>query len=159
MTFKLIGAACVALAAGSTLRTIFIQRRQEECILRQMAAALDTMAREIRWQQRAISDIFSTLSREPVTGKYFSEILEMLNRKIPLQFAWDNTFSASPLIEEVMLNIDLNGDEKQMVTSLERGAALLRGALEERKKQRPEQTKLCTAAALSIAGVLILLLL
>ena len=78
MTFKLIGAACVALAAGSTLRTIFIQRRQEECVLRQMAAALDTMAREIRWQQRAICDIFSTLSKEPVTGKYFSEILEML---------------------------------------------------------------------------------
>ncbi len=159
MTLKLLGAACVALAAGSTLRTIFLQRRREEALLQHMAAALDTMAREIRWKHSRIPDILATLERDVIVGTYFKNIREKMNRKMPLQFAWDNTFSALPIIEEVMLNIDLNGDGTQMETSLTQGAASLRQLLQERKMQRPEQTKLCTAAALSIAGGLILLLL
>ena len=159
MTLKLLGAACVALAAGSTLRTIFLQRRREEELLQHMAAALDTMAREIRWKHSRIPDILATLERDVIVGTYFKNIREKMNRKMPLQFAWDNTFSALPIIEGVMLNIDLNGDGTQMETSLTQGAASLRQLLQERKMQRPEQTKLCTAAALSIAGGLILLLL
>ena len=159
MTLKLLGAACVALAAGSTLRTIFIQRRRAEDLLQHMAAALDTMAREIRWKHSRIPDILTMLERDTFVGIYFQNITEKMSRKIPLQFAWDNTFSALPIIEEVMLNIDLNGDETQMEASLSQGAASLRQLLQERKRQRPEQTKLCTAAALSIAGGLILLLL
>ena len=159
MTVKFIGAFCVALAAGSTLRTILIERRRKERLLQRMAAALDTLAREIRWKHSPIPDILTTLEKDVVVGVYFKNIKKNLNRKIPLQFAWDNGFSAFPLAEEVLLNIDLSGDEAQMVSSLERGAELLRQMLEERKRQRPEQTKLCTAAALSIAGGLILLLL
>ncbi len=159
MTVKLIGAACVAMAAGSTLRILFVQRRREDRLLQHMAAALDTMAREIRWKHKTILDILSTLSRDILLGNYFSKINDMLNRKIPLQFAWDNVFSQFVLGQDVLLSIDLNGDEMQMVSSLERGAEALRRILEERKKRRPEQTKLCTAAALSVAGGLILLLL
>ena len=159
MTLKLIGAACVALAAGSTLRTVFVERRREERLVQHMAAALDTMAREIRWQHRPIPDILDTLKRDGFVGVYFGNILEMLDRKMPLQFAWDNTLSAFPLAEEVLLRIDLNGDETQMETSFTQGAAALRQLLEERKKQRPEQTKLYAAATLSMAGGLILLLL
>lgn len=159
MTVKLLGAACVALAAGSTLRTIFFERRQEDRRLQDMALALDTMAREIRWKHRPIPDILSALSTDTTWGTAFFEIGEMLDRKIPLQLAWNKVFSKIELGKEELLNIDLNGDESQMVTSLERGAEALRKILTERKKQRPEQTKLCTAAALSAAGGLILLLL
>ena len=159
MTMKLIGAFCVALAAGGTLRTIFIQRRHEERLMQHMASALDTMAREIRWKQRAIPDILETLERDAILGRYFENIKNKLNSKMPLQIAWNSAFSDFPLVGEMLLNIDLNGDETQMVVSLERGAESLRRLLEERKRQRPEQTKLCTAAALSIAGGLILLLL
>ncbi len=159
MTVKLIGAFCVALAAGGTLRTILIQRRREEHLVQHMASALDVMAREIRWKHSPIPDILATLEKDGFVGAYFKNIKEKLDSKIPLQFAWDNVFSAFPMVGEVLLNIDLNGDETQMVVSLERGAETLRQLLEERKRQRPEQTKLCTAAALSIAGGLILLLL
>ncbi len=159
MTLKLIGAACVALAAGGTLRTIFIQRRREERLLQHMASALDTMAREIRWKHSRIPDILALLERDVIVGIYFKNIKAKMDRKIPLQFAWNTVFSAFPLVEEVLLNIDLNGDETQMEKSLAQGAVSLRQLLEERKRQRPEQTKLCTAAALSIAGGLILLLL
>ena len=74
MTLKLLGAACVALAAGSTLRTIFIQRRREEDLLQHMAAALDTMAREIRWKHSRIPDILATLERDTFVGIYFQNI-------------------------------------------------------------------------------------
>ena len=159
MTFKLLGAACVALAAGSTLRTLFITRRHEDRLLQHMALSLDTMAREIRWQHRSIPDILGVLSKDPLWGSDFFKIGEMLGRKIPLQVSWNAVFSETVLGNDVLRNIDLNGDESQMVTSLERGAEEIRKILEERKKQRPEQTKLCTAAALSAAGGLILLLL
>lgn len=159
MTIKLIGAFCVALAAGGTLRTILIQRRREDRLLQHMAAALDTMAREIRWKHSSIPNILEVLEKDAVIGKYFKTIREKLNRKIPLQFLWDNEFSSIEMGQEVLLNIDFCGDERQMVSSLERGAESLRKMLEERKKRKPEQTKLCAAAVLSMAGGLILLLL
>lgn len=159
MIVKLIGAACVALAAGGTLRTIFVERRREERLVQHMAASLDIISREIRWQHRAIPSILDMLERDAVVGEYFKHIKEKLNRKMPLQLAWNSTFSAFPLVQEILLDMDLNGDETQIVASLTQGADALRQLLEDRKKQRPEQTKLCTAAALSIAGGLILLLL
>lgn len=159
MTVKLIGALCVALAAGSTLRTMFIERWREDRLLQHLAAALDTMEREIRWKHLPIGDIFDGLSKDTVVGDYFIKIKENMNRKTPLQFAWDNAFSSITLGQDVLLNVDLNGDENQLVRALERGAEELRKLLAERKKCRPEQTKLCAAAALSAASGLILLLL
>ena len=57
------------------------------------------------------------------------------------------------------MNINVVGDEKQLVTSLENAAENLQQALKLRKNKSPEQRKLCVAAALSASGVLILLLL
>ena len=79
MTIKLVGAACIALAAGKTLRTIFLERRREDALLRHMAAALTTMAREIRWHHRPIPAILQELKRDEMVGKYFAELETLLN--------------------------------------------------------------------------------
>ncbi len=159
MTIKLIGAACIAIAAGNTLRTIFVQRRQDEELLRHIAAALSTMAREIRWHHRPIPAILQILERDEIVGEYFGKIALLLNSKNTLQYAWNNVFGDFPVEREIMLNISVAGDEEQLVASLENTAESLQHTLEQRRSKRGEQTKLCVAAAMSAAGGLILLLL
>ena len=159
MTIKLIGAACIALAAGKTLRTIFVQRRQEETLLQKMATALATIAREIRWNHRPIPAILQELQEEKIVGGYFSEIAQLLNSKNTLQYAWNSAFNSFPIEKEAVMNITLLGDEEQLVAALENAAKSLLHALELRRSKRGEQTKLCVAAAMSAAGGIILLLL
>lgn len=159
MTIKLMGAACIALAAGNTLRTIFVQRRREDALLRHMATALTTMVREIRWHHRPIPAILQQLKRDEIVGEYFGEIAILLDSKNTLQSAWNKAFSEFPIERETLLNISVAGDEEQLLASLENAAERLQRALEQRRSNRPEQTKLCVAAAMSAAGGLILLLL
>lgn len=159
MTMKLIGAACIALAAGNTLRTLFLQRRQEEALLRHMSVALTTMAREIRWNHRPIPAILQELKRDEVVGEYFAEMALLLDSKNTLQYAWNKVFNEFPVERETVINISVVGDEEQLVASLENAAEGLQRALELRRSKRGEQTKLCVAAALSASGGLILLLL
>ncbi len=159
MTMKLIGAACIALAAGKTLRTIFVQRRREDALLRHMAAALTTMAREIRWHHRPIPAILQALKQDEMVGEYFGELAILLDRKNTLQYAWNSAFDSFPIEKETVLSIRVAGDEEQLVASLENAADSLQHALELRRSKRGEQTKLCIAAAMSAAGGLILLLL
>ena len=159
MTMKLIGAACIALAAGKTLRTIFVQRRREDTLLRHMAAALTTMAREIRWHHRPFPAILQELKQDEMVGEYFGKLATLLDSKNTLQYAWNIVFSSFPIEKETLLNIRVAGDEEQLVASLENAADRLQHALELRHNKRGEQTKLCIAAALSAAGGLILLLL
>lgn len=159
MTMKLIGAACIALAAGKTVQTLFLQRRREDALLRHMAAALTTMAREIRWHHRPIPTILQALKQDEMVGEYFAELVVLLNSKNTLQHAWNSVFSSFPIEKETVLNIRVAGDEEQLVASLENAADRLQHALEFRRSKHGEQTKLCIAAAMSAAGGLILLLL
>ena len=159
MTIKLIGAACIALAAGKALRTIFLERQRENALLQHMAAALTTMAREIRWNHRPIPAILEELKQNENVGEYFGRIVQLLDSKNTLQYAWNTSFSSFPIERETIMNINVVGDEEQLVTSLENAAESLQHALKLRKSRSPEQTKLCVAAALSASGVRILLLL
>ena len=159
MTIKLIGAACIALAAGKTVQTLFLQRRREDALLRHMAAALATMAREIRWHHRPIPAILQALKQDEVVGEYFGELAILLDSKNTLQHAWNSVFNSFPIEKETVLNIRVAGDEEQLVASLENAADRLQHALELRRSKRGAQTKLCIAAAMSAAGGLILLLL
>ena len=156
---KLIGAACIALAAGKTLQTLFLQRRREDTLLRHMAAALTTMAREIRWHHRPIPTILQALKQDEMVGGYFGKLATLLDSKNTLQYAWKIVFNSFPIEKETVLNVSVAGDEEQLVASLENAADRLQHALELRRSKRGEQTKLCVAAALSAAGGLILLLL
>ena len=159
MTMKLIGAACIALAAGKTLQTIFLQRRREDTLLRHMAAALATMAREIRWHHRPIPAILQELKQDEMVGEYFGELAVLLNSKNTLQHAWNSVFDSFPIEKETILSIRVAGYEEQLIASLENAVERLQHALELRRSKRGEQTKLCIAAAMSAAGGLILLLL
>lgn len=159
MTAKVLGAACVALAAGTTLRTVFLQWRSEERLLGEMASALSRTACQIRWKNQSLSTVFFSLAGEDTVGRYFEKIAEELDSKTPLQEAWNKVFFEFPVAEEVLIQVELDGDEAHLLSSLERAAERLRSMQEERRKRRPEQRKLCTAAALCVAGTMILLLL
>ena len=159
MTIKLIGAACIALAAGKALRTIFLERQRENALLQHMAAALTTMAREIRWNHRPIPAILEELKQNENVGEYFGRIVRLLNSKNTLQYAWKCAFNSFPTEKETILNIRVAGDEEQLISSLENAVERLQHALDLRRSKRGEQTKLCIAAALSASGGLILLLL
>ena len=159
MTIKLIGAACIALAAGKTLQTLFLQRRREDALLRHMAAALTTMAREIRWHHRPIPTILQEVKQDEMVGEYFGKLATLLDSKNTLQYAWNRVFNRFPIEKETIENISVAGDEEQLVASLENAAESLQHALALRHSKRGEQTKLCFAAVMSAAGGLILLLL
>lgn len=159
MTGKMLGACCIALASGGMLRTLLLERRREEELLRRMAAALSTAAREIRWKRQPLPAILSALSEDDRVGHYFEKLTSSLNRKIPLQDAWKEVFMTFPVEKERLLHMDLSGDAQQIESALEQVSQQLYTALELRKQQRPQQTKLSVAAALSAAGGLILLLL
>lgn len=159
MTAKVLGAAFVALAAGTTLRTVFLQWRSEERLLGEMASALSHTVCQIRWKNQSLSAVFSSLAAKDAVGRYFEKVAEEMNRKIPLQEAWNNAFFDFPVAQEVLMQVQLDGDETHLLSSLERAAERLRSMQDERRKRRPEQRKLCTAAALCVTGTLILLLL
>ena len=159
MTIKLVGAACIALAAGNTLRTILVQRRREDTLLRHMSTSLATMAREIRWHHRPIPAILQELKQDEIVGEYFAELAILLDSKNTLQYAWNRVFNRFPIEKETIENISVAGDEEQLVASLENAAESLQHALALRHSKRGEQTKLCFAAVMSAAGGLILLLL
>lgn len=158
MTVKLLGAALIAGAALRLFAACTRQRRREVQLLGELAAALETMASAIRWQKRTLPDILSRLTAYPLAGRFFKNIQDLMACEIPLQEAWKQAFQELDAGGEVLLSLELSGDEEKLTGSLLHGAAQLRSLCRRREEGRRQEAKLCLAGILSAAGGLIILL-
>ena len=158
MTVKLLGAALIAGAALRLFAACTRQRRREVQLLGELAAALETMASAIRWQKRTLPDILSRLTAYPLAGRFFKNIQDLMAYEIPLQEAWKQAFQELDAGGEVLLSLELSGDEEKLTGSLLYGAAQLRNLCRQREETRRQDTKLYLAGLLSAVGGLIILL-
>ena len=158
MRGKLLGAVLIAGAALRLFAACTRQRRREVQLLGELAAALETMASAIRWQKRTLPDILSRLTAYPLAGRFFKNIQDLMACEIPLQEAWKQAFQELDAGGEVLLSLELSGDEEKLTGSLLHGAAQLRNLCRQREETRRQDTKLYLAGLLSAAGGLIILL-
>lgn len=158
MRGKLLGAVLIAGAALRLFAACTRQRRREVQLLGELAAALETMASAIRWQKRTLPDILSRLTAYPLAGRFFKNIQDLMACEIPLQEAWKQAFQELDAGGEVLLSLELSGDEEKLTGSLLHGAAQLRNLCRQREETRRQDTKLYLAGLLSAVGGLIILL-
>ena len=156
---KLLGAALIAAAALWAFTAHQRRERRRTQLLRELSAALDTMAAAIRWQKKPLPDILSAMQRYPLAGVYFRRVEKLLQGGIPLQEAWYRAFSALPAEAEPVSALELTGDEEKLTAALLYAARQLKDACRRRGEQQRQSTKLWLAGALSAAGLLIILLL
>lgn len=158
MIGKLVGAMCITAAALRLLWGQMSLRRQQLQLLQELAAALETMAAQIRWQRRPLPRILETLCTYPCAGIYFFKVQKELKCGLPLQNSWRNAFSDVPLAGDLLCTLELSGDEEKLTGALSYAAGQLRERWEQCCSQRRQVAKLWLAGVLSGAGVLIILL-
>lgn len=156
---KLLGAALIAAAALWAFTAHQRRERRRTQLLRELSAALDTMAAAIRWQKKPLPDILSAMQRYPLAGVYFRRVEKLLGGGMPLQEAWYRVFSGLPVEAEPVSTLELTGDEEKLTAALLYAARQLKDACRRRREQQRQSTKLWLAGALSAAGLLIILLL
>lgn len=157
MSGKLPGAVCLLTAAVWVVVTALRQQRQHTALLRELAAALETMAAAIRWQGKPLPDILAALAAYPAAGTYFRRISRLLAEGAPLGQAWRQVLSTVPEADEAAA-LELSGDERQLMDTLLYAAQQLKKRCEQRQEQQRQSAKLWCAGALSGAGLLMILL-
>ena len=158
MIGKLVGAVCITAAALRLLWGQMTLRRQQLQLLQELAAALDTMAAQIRWQRRPLPRILEALCVYPCAGVYFFHVQKRPKRGMTFQNSWQNAFSDVSLAGDLLCTLELSGDEEKLTGALSYAAGQLRERWEQCCSQRRQMAKLWLAGVLSGAGVLIILL-
>ena len=125
-----------------------------------MAQALSAMETGIRWQRRPMPQLLAQLAQRPVCGTYFDAVREMLQSDMPLQIAWNRTFSRIPDAEtaEVLRRMELGGDETRLLTQLEDARQALTTLAARWAREDAQDRRVAGALALSAAGLLVILL-
>ena len=93
MTAKLAGAALIVAGAVWCCAARRRRQRQRLTLAQALAQALSAMETGIRWQRRPMPQLLAQLAQRPVCGTYFDAVREMLQSDMPLQIAWNRTFS------------------------------------------------------------------
>ena len=96
MTAKLTGAALIVPGAVWCCAARRRRQRQRLTLAQALAQALSAMETGIRWQRRPMPQLLAQLAQRPVCGTYFDAVREMLQSDMPLQIAWNRTFSQIP---------------------------------------------------------------
>ena len=91
---------------------------------------------------------------------YFHEIREKAAGDIPLQIAWDHVFSRikPEELSSVLCTVSLSGDSIYLMERFAYVASQIRELQTKRERERAQKQKLKITAALSGAGVMIILL-
>lgn len=99
-------------------------------------------------------------TRRPLCGAYFGAVLEGLESGQPLPDAWADAFRQlePPEAGRVLRDTELTGDEERIVSALTSAACRLDRLADTRRRDRRQQERLLWTAALSGAGLFIILL-
>ena len=160
MTGKLLGAALIGAAAVWGFAAQQRQLRQRRELVSSLQQALGHMVSAIRWQRQPMTPLLTELARRQICGGYFAAILRMVEGYTPLQTAWEKTFAELPDREaaEILLAVELTGDEPHLLAGLEYAQLRLRRLGEQREQEDRRDRRLTGAALFSAAGLLVILL-
>ena len=118
------------------------------------------MAADIRSLRRTLPWLLRQQTRRPLCGAYFGAVLEGLESGQPLPDAWADAFRQlePPEAGRVLRDTELTGDEERIVSALTSAASRLDRLADTRRRDRRQQERLLWTAALSGAGLFIILL-
>ena len=99
-------------------------------------------------------------ARRPLCGAYFGAVLEGLESGQPLPDAWADAFRQlePPEAGRVLRDTELTGDEERIVSALTAAVHRLEELADRRRRDSRQRERLLWAAALSGAGLFIILL-
>jgi len=160
VTGKLLGAALIGAAAVWGFAARQRQLRQRRELVRSLQQALGHMASAIRWQRQPMTPLLTELTRRQICGGYFAAVLREVEGHMPLQAAWQKAFAELPDREaaEILLAVELTGDETHLLAGLEYAQLRLRRLGEQREREDRRDRRLTGTALFSAAGLLVILL-
>lgn len=158
---KLLG--CALLCAGGAM--LCVQRitaaRQELRLLRELAAALESIEMLIRWQKLPLPRAIALQKDRPLCGEAFGCICVSLQSGNTLHNAWNKAFSnlCAADITETVCHIEWSGDEEQLTGNLRYAAQQLRALAQEKTEGKAQREKLWVALSAAAVGVVVIILL
>ena len=167
MVGKLLGGGLVLLGTVLWCRGEIQARRRETDRAAELAAALGEMAAEIRSLRRPMPRLLERQARRSpfqarrfLCGGGFARVLWGLERGQPLQDAWEDGFRelTPPEAAGILRDTELTGDEERIVSALTAAVHRLEELADRRRRDSRQRERLLWAAALSGAGLFIILL-
>ena len=156
---KPAGAVLVLLGGFIVFWEFSRTQRRQLALIRDLAAALTQLAGEIRWKLLPLPDAIRNLSGRKLSGEFFRKILNSLESGYTLQNAWYMAFQDLPAeAGGILLHMEWGGDVPQQEGSIMYAARQMTELGEKKQSALRQREKLCAAAALSAAGLLVLIL-
>ena len=157
MVGKLLGGGLVLLGTALLCRAETRTRRQQT---ERLGGGSGGLAAGIRSLRRTLPCLLRQQTRRPLCGAYFGAVLEGLESGQPLPDAWADAFRQlePPEAGRVLRDTELTGDEERIVSALTSAACRLDRLADTRRRDRRQQERLLWTAALSGAGLFIILL-
>ena len=153
MVGKLLGGGLVLLGTVLWCRGEIQARRRETDRAAELAA-------EIRSLRRPMPRLLERQARRFLCGGCFARVLWGLERGQPLQDAWEDGFRelTPPEAAGILRDTELTGDEERIVSALTAAVHRLEELADRRRRDSRQRERLLWAAALSGAGLFIILL-
>lgn len=158
---RLSGSCLILLAAALYLIEEKKISQKQERTVQDLLAAVESIETAIRWEKQTLPDSIAAQSRRRYAGAYFRDISNMLQSNITLQNAWKNVFSViEPAeISQILCAVSLSGDSTFLIDNLSFAVTRIREFQAQKRAEQATQRKLKVTAALSGAGIIIVLLL
>ena len=156
----ILGSCAILLSAAFYLWEERKQYRMEAQTLQDLIEAMENMETSIRWEKRTLPDTISAQERRRYAGNYFREIRENVTGDSTLQTAWNRVFSRikPKELSSILCAVSLSGDSTFLMGRFAYAAAQIRELQAKKESARAQKQKLKLTAALSGAGVVIILL-
>lgn len=156
---KTAGAVLVLLGGFATYWEFSRTQRRQLALIRDLAAALTQLAGEIRWKLLPLPEAINQLCGREISGSFFEMIQESMQSGNTLQFAWEQSARRlSTEISDILCRMEWGGDLARQEGSILYAAQQLTELGERKQDTLRQREKLCAAAALSVAGILVLIL-
>lgn len=157
---KLLGAAMIAASCGWLCAGKIRRERLALHLLGELVDALGSMEGTIRFQRLPLPQVIATQTGRACCGTYFSAVLQYMKGGYALQKSWAEAWQKLPDREtaRILQRIEWSGDETQLLRNLAYARRTLAALWDRRSAARREREKLTLSAALSAAGLLVILL-
>ncbi len=156
---KLLGALCILSGGAGGFLAFLASARRELRLLWDLSQAVGLLQSGVRWKKIPVPRIVDDLSAREMSGVYFRRVTDGLKSNLPLQCAWEKGFEDLPGEYGAAIRaMEWGGDEKQVLGALEYLRLTLCAQYERRREELRRKGRLSAAAALCLAGVLVVIL-
>jgi len=156
---KLLGALCILSGGAGGFLAFLAAERRELRTLWDLSQAVGLIQSGVRWKKVPVPRIIEELSERELSGVYFQKVTESLKSGFPLQSAWEKGFQdLSGECGAAIRTMEWSGDEKQVLGALEYLRLTISAQYERRREELQRKGRLSAAAALCLAGVLVVIL-